>query len=250
MLLKNCVPAFITEDIEDFDIIYKIQQEEIDKLNHDIKEALAQFFVYRATWGIRDWEMFLALVTDNTKDLGDRQANIIAKLRGQGTSTVKAIENVAQSFVNDDKVKVIEDNPNSIFIIDFHSDKVKKISDIENAIDEIKPAHLDYKIAITEEKTLLLETKIKEYPYPWFMCGTFQCGTKPDIENFGIKISTELNVNTHRKDALQRTLMCGDESPLNKTIKIADVLIDNDGNPIIDNDGNKIIVFKEDKYAW
>lgn len=209
MLLKNCVPGFITEEIEDFEVIYKIQQEEIDKLNKDIREALAQFFVYRATWGIQDWETFLGLVTNSTSQLEDRQAIVIAKLRGQGTSTVQVIENVAQSFVKDDKVTVTEDNPNSSFTIDFYSNNVKNLSSIENAIDEIKPAHLDYDIGITEEKTLLLETKIKEYPYLWYMCGTFLCGTKPDINNLGTKVAAELKANTSDKDTKQKYNMAG-----------------------------------------
>ncbi len=218
MLLKNCVPLFITEEIEDFEVIYKIQQEEIDKLNKDIREALAQFFVYRATWGIQDWETFLGLVTNSTSQLEDRQSSVIAKLRGQGTSTVQVIENVAQSFVKDDKVTVIEDNPNSRFIIDFNSDKVKKISDIEKAVGEIKPAHLDYDIGITEEKTVVINTKIKEYLYPWYMCGTFLCGTKPDINNLGTKVVAELKANTNDKDTKQKYNMSGTFSTGGDTI--------------------------------
>lgn len=217
MLLKNCVPGFITEEIEDFEVIYKIQQEEIYKLNKDIKEALAQFFVYRATWGIKDWEKFLGLVTNSTRQLEDRQASVIAKLRGQGTSTVQVIEDVAKSFVDDGNAKVIEDNPNSRFIIDM-PDKVKKISDIEKAIDEIKPAHLDYDIGITEEKTLLFNTKIKEYLYPWYMCGTFLCGTKPDINNLGTKVATEIKANTNNKNTNQKYPIAGTFSTGGDTI--------------------------------
>lgn len=143
LLLKNCVPSFITEEIEDFEVIYKIQQEEIDKLNQDIKEAFSQFFVYRATWGIQDWETFLNIIIDNSKTLEERQATVIAKLRGQGTSTVEQIKNVCLAFV--DNVEIVEHNPESYFDTNviLNGELPYTLDSMYSAIDEIKPAHLD-----------------------------------------------------------------------------------------------------------
>jgi uncharacterized protein YmfQ (DUF2313 family) len=208
VLLKDYVPFFVAE-IQEFEKIYEGQQVEIDQLSLDIEDLKKQCFVLTATWGIILWEYFVGIQIDNSKSIEERRSRILAKLRGQGTSTVEVIKQVAQSFISDDKVDIIEDNFNYSFTIDFYSNKIKNLFNIESAINEIKPAHLDYKISITEEKTLLLETKTKEYPYPWYMCGTFLCGTKPDIDNLGINVTAELKANTNNKSTKQKYSIAG-----------------------------------------
>lgn len=175
MLLKNCVPVFITEEIEDLEIIYKIQQEEIEKLNIEIKEALSQFFVNKATWGIKDWETFVGVIADSSKALEERQARVIAKLRGQGTSTVEAMEKIAESFIPDGKVDVIEHNSEYYFEIHLESDTgfPHELKGLDESIDEVKPAHLGVKYELISQiiEKMLYSTSmisgenVTVYPY-------------------------------------------------------------------------------------
>lgn len=144
MQLKNYVPFFIA-DIKEFNEIYAAEDKELNKIKLDIKDLKAQCFVNTATWGLKYWEELLNIPVDLTKNIEYRRSTIIAKLRGQGTTTVKMIKNVAESFSNGE-VEVIEDNKNYRFIIKFVGTKgvPPNMSDLENAIEEIKPAHLSY----------------------------------------------------------------------------------------------------------
>lgn len=69
-------------------------------------------------------------------------------------------------------------------------------------------SHLDSVIGVISDE-LKLETKYKEYPYPYWMCGTFLCGTKPDVNTLGTKVTTELKANTNNKNTKQKYPIAG-----------------------------------------
>ncbi|BCZ48418.1 hypothetical protein psyc5s11_44850 [Clostridium gelidum] len=71
-----------------------------------------------------------------------------------------------------------------------------------------KRSHLDSIIGVISDE-LKLETKYKEYSYPFFMCGAFLCGTKPDANTLGTKVTTELNTVTNNTTTMQKYNMAG-----------------------------------------
>lgn len=148
MQLKNYLPSFIFN--EEFKGLIKAQQLEIDTYNFKIEDLIKQCFVNTATWGLKYWEEFLGIKIDLNKDIEFRRTRIIAKLRGQGTTTAKLIKNVAESFVNGE-VEVIEDNAKYMFTVKFVGIKgiPPNLQDLENSIEEIKPAHLAFKFQYT-----------------------------------------------------------------------------------------------------
>lgn len=116
---------------------------ELDTLNRDVADVLAQFFIDTATWGLTYWERELGLVTDETKPIEQRRAVVRSKLRGIGTVTVELIKNVALAYENGE-VAVTEDNANYTIVVQFISalGVPDSIGDIQNAIREIIPAHM------------------------------------------------------------------------------------------------------------
>lgn len=154
MLLKDYVPSFIAE-IQEFKSIYEGQQVEIDKLSSDIDDLKQQCFIMTATWGILLWETFVDIPIDNSKTIEERRSRVLAKLRGEGTSTVEVIKHVAQSFVQDGQVDVIEHNSEYYFEIALKSNAgfPYELTGLYDSIGEIKPAHLGdiYKlVAVTQ----------------------------------------------------------------------------------------------------
>ncbi|WP_159449954.1 putative phage tail protein [Clostridium massiliodielmoense] len=173
MLLKNYVPFFIYK-IKEIQNIYNAQQKEIDKLNLDVKDLKAQCFVNTATWGLNLWEEFVGIDTDTRKSIEERRASILAKLRGQGTTTIKVIEEIAKAYA--DRVGVTEHNKESYFTIDLESiDKgfPYSLNSLYNIIEEIQPAHLEavYNLISTTNSKLNLATTLLSaetttiYPY-------------------------------------------------------------------------------------
>lgn len=113
------------------------------------EDLRAQFFLSSATWGLQLWEWVYGIETDLTKDAELRRSVVAAKIRGKGTTTVEMIKNTAEAYVNG-LVDVIEYNSEYRFEIVMMSviGIPPSIEDLKATIDEIKPAHLDYRIII------------------------------------------------------------------------------------------------------
>lgn len=172
MLLKDYLPLFISENNE-FSAIYDILQSEIDELKIESDDLRKQFFIPTATWGISIWENLTGVITDTTKSIEERRANVLAKLRGLGTSTVEVIKQIAQSFVKE--AEVIEHNSEYCFEIDLfsHNGFPYELNGLYTSIEEIKPAHLGVKyklISITNSSIYFAIMSVSGEDttiYPW-----------------------------------------------------------------------------------
>ncbi|SFC63714.1 putative phage tail protein [Clostridium uliginosum] len=172
MLLKDYVPFFISQ-VKEISNIYNVQQIEIDKLNLDVKDLLNQCFVESTTWGIKYWEEFVGIIPDSSKKIENRRSRVLARLRGEGTTTIEVIKQIAKSFIND--IEVIENNKNYSFEVDLKTyNAFPNILDpLYTAIEEVKPAHLgvDYKlISIVENELYFGGTRVTGEiitVYPW-----------------------------------------------------------------------------------
>lgn len=103
-----------------------------------------QLLVNTSTWGLKLWEKLYGLDTDLSKSEKDRRSRILSKMRGKGTTTRDMIKNLAKSFVNG-SIEVKESPETNSFIIQFGDIGVPPLlDDLSAAIDEIKPAHLQY----------------------------------------------------------------------------------------------------------
>ena len=104
-----------------------------------------QLNVETATWGLETWERALGLTVDVSKPYDYRRSRIKSKLRGQGTTTVAMIQSVAESFSNG-QVDVIEQPGAYHFDVKFTGTIgiPPNMDDLTAAIEEIKPAHLEY----------------------------------------------------------------------------------------------------------
>ncbi len=152
MQLKNYVPSFLSGD-KILSKVYEEQQKQVDSTNEDIQDLTNQCFVETATWGLDTWEKELGIQSNIGDSYSIRRSRILAKLRGQGTTTIEAIKNICKSFVED--VEVIEHNPEYYFQINLlsHSGFSKGFDTLYDSVREVKPSHLnvDYILrAITE----------------------------------------------------------------------------------------------------
>ncbi len=133
---------------------------EFDQARAAIADILSQFYLETATWGLDLWEAFLGLRTIPGKPDGQRRSLIVSKIRGMGTVTVAMIQNVAESYVNG-TVDVIDSPSTYSFIVKFVDARgiPPNLSDIETAIEEIKPAHL----AVAYQFTYTLYGELKTW---------------------------------------------------------------------------------------
>lgn len=158
MQLRNLVPSEIIE-IKDIEEIYKAQQVKLDKSELDIKDLFNQFSVNTCTWGIVLWEKFIGILSDSSKSLEERKARLLAKLRGQRTTTKEVIKEICLLFA--EEANVIEHNEDYWFEtnLETHSGFTNFIDVLIESIEELKPAHLGVKYTLTSIK----EYKITHY---------------------------------------------------------------------------------------
>lgn len=101
------------------------------------------FAASASAWGLDFWENDLGLVSYAGKPDDQRRSRIISKLRGIGTVTIRLMKNVADSYVYG-TIEVIEHPESYSFTIKFVAPLgiPANIADLQEAIEEIKPAHL------------------------------------------------------------------------------------------------------------
>lgn len=143
--LARYAPPFLAE-LREMAEIYRTQGYEVGQLEHDLRDLLDQCFISTATWGLIRWENVYGVTTNLSLSYEQRREILMAKLRGQGTTTRKMIEETAAAF-SGGEVKVIEDNPNSLFIIQFVGIKgiPRNMQAFITMLEDIKPAHLTYR---------------------------------------------------------------------------------------------------------
>lgn len=138
--LLGYLPHYARES-EVFREIMKAEQIEFDKLDLDIKDLEKQLSIDTATWGLVIYEKELGIKTDLNKPLEERRSVIKSKWRGTGKVDRVLIKSVVDAYTNggvdvgfDGRITVTFNDVKGI---------PPNMSDVYNAIDEIKPTHLN-----------------------------------------------------------------------------------------------------------
>ena len=116
----------------------------LDKLDDEVKELEANMTLTNTTLSqIARREAEFGVASDNTKPIVQRRAVLIAKLRGQGTTTPAFICNVAASF---EYGEVSVDESSAPYTVRIIFESVigipPNMEDFIRTIEEVKPAHL------------------------------------------------------------------------------------------------------------
>lgn len=119
------------------------------KLREDYEDLIQNLNISTAESMLPLWEKMYG-INDAQKSKEERRSAIMAKMRGQGTTTVSMIKSVAESF-SGGTVEIVEDNENYKFQVRFTGQNgiPPNMSDLKKAIQEIKPAHLAVEFVYT-----------------------------------------------------------------------------------------------------
>lgn len=118
---------------------------EIDEYKQGLNVILQAMYVTTAPdWALDIWEQELGLASFAGKPLNQRRSRIISKIRGIGTVTVRLVKSVAESYAYG-TVSVTEHPEQYSFTIKFLDSRgiPPNYADLQAAIEEIKPAHLE-----------------------------------------------------------------------------------------------------------
>lgn len=143
-MLKDSLPQFVRE-MKEMAFLLDVNQDEIDRMEAFIEEMIKQFWISSATYSIEDWEKEFGIEKNSTFTLGQRRAQILAKLNTRAPSTVRMIENLVVKVLGEQRVEVVEDYENYSFAIIIKSDCVfENMLIAGEAVRKARPAHLNY----------------------------------------------------------------------------------------------------------
>ncbi len=171
MSLINYLPLSYRE-CENTKELQKAFELQVDEMNKNVADLLEQVFVENCNWGIELWEKYLDIPINPLETLAMRKNTVIAKLKGQGVSTVERIKTVTESYTRS-PVTVVEHFDQYWFEVSMYSSS--DIDDlliyIKSAIEEIKPAHLNfqYELIYTKHKDLkpYNHQSLNQYTHWW-----------------------------------------------------------------------------------
>lgn len=138
------IPSFVSEQPENKEI-KKVTDIEDKECREFIQDIIHQCFIETATWGLRVWEELYGIPVDANKDIKFRRSVIKSKMRGQSTTTIKNLKNVAESFSNGE-VEIIENLDEYTFGIKFVGNRgiPPNMDDLINSLHENIPCYLVY----------------------------------------------------------------------------------------------------------
>lgn len=142
--IARYAPPFLSE-IRELKAIYEAEGYAAGLLEHELSDLLDQCFISTSTWGLTRWEQVYGLATNMALSYEQRREILLAKLRGQGTTTAQMIKETAETF-SGGEIEVIEDNPNHHFTVRFIGIKgiPRNMNAFISMLEDIKPAHLAY----------------------------------------------------------------------------------------------------------
>ena len=190
--------------------IIEAEQKERDILVEEIEDVLRQMYVLTATWGLDYWENMLCLPRGTGKTYEERRSIILTKMRGSKTTTIEVVKQLAYSFFDVENVTVEEDNAHYIFNITLENAKFESsnFSDLINAIELYKPAHLNYSFTFASKGTVVINSNQRIALSKLPECNTFRVGTwwKPYSDGYG-NIGKVIQARTY--DGYSNLPICG-----------------------------------------
>ena len=173
---------------------------EINNLYSKVDSTIDQLYVNSATWALSEWEKFAGIKkTDGT--IEQRRARVASKLKAKGTTTLEVMKSLCKSYSEDIRVTEIFNEYKILLELVITKDEdIPKTYDFANmneAIWEIKPAHLNHELEINNSRKLNIKTNYEDVKFKYIPCncayaGEFQPNTyNKDSELINLKPSVE-----------------------------------------------------------
>lgn len=119
----------------------------VDQAQRDKDITLEQLFPSTASgWGLALWEEAYGIPVDKTQSDQQRRQRILGKIKGVGTTTVARILALAQVYWPQSQVVEIPPEYRFEIVMTGTAGNVPYLEDFSAAVNEMKPAHLDWAI--------------------------------------------------------------------------------------------------------
>lgn len=136
------LPSFY-HGIRDMKAIANAEGAELDKLDESLVDLIDQYYPETATWALSRYEQDLSIPVNPSKPLEQRRSVVISKMRGSGKVSASMLKNVAQAYERG-SIEVSVQPAEYKVTIHFRDTLgiPPNLSDLQSAIEAIKPAHM------------------------------------------------------------------------------------------------------------
>ena len=169
---------------------------ETNNLYSKVEGTTNQLYVSSSTWALGEWEKF-AGVKKTDGSIEQRRARVIAKLKAKGTTTLEVLEAVCNIYAS--KVEIEEIYNEYALMISLAEEKDSfnpieyRLNDMNEAIWEVKPAHLNHYFKFSQSRKLGIKTNYDDVTIKYIPCnscyaGQFQPNTynrENELQNLG-----------------------------------------------------------------
>lgn len=143
--ITRYLPPFLKKD-PNFRAVCDSCSWEHENIRKAILDALDQFFVERATWGLEMWERVLAIPTNPLESTEMRRKTIRLKLRQPGSVTDEFMTKLVNQYISDAQGVVLSFPSEYRIEILYHGGTVLDYPKLRDAINLYIPAHIGYKL--------------------------------------------------------------------------------------------------------
>ena len=152
---------------------------ETNNLYSKVEGTTNQLYVNTATWALCEWEKF-AGVKKTSGSIEQRRSRVIAKLKAKGTTTLEVLEAVCNIYAS--KVEIEEIYNEYALMISLAEEKDSfnpieyRLNDMNEAIWEIKPAHLNHHFSFSQSRKLGVQTNYEDITIKYIPCNSCYAG--------------------------------------------------------------------------
>lgn len=113
-----------------------------------VYDLLAQLNLQTATWALELYERDYGLSTDVSQSFTERRSRIAAKMRGAGTATIAALQNIADAYVNGTS-QITDLAQLFTLCVQFHGEYgvPSNLEACQKALEAARPAHMQLQYA-------------------------------------------------------------------------------------------------------
>lgn len=174
-VLKRSVP-YETNCSYIFNEVFNADANKFDEIEVTTKDFLMQLFPQTATWGLAIWEKLCGLTINPKLSIEARRGKIITKLSRISPMTIFELKRILSYFADTIDVKEYPNDYSFDVTFGSYSSIGDKLSEMYEIIEEVKPAHLDFR-AIFDYVTVLNIIVNFNVWYTGILprCGTIAC---------------------------------------------------------------------------
>lgn len=183
--LLNHLPPYEQES-EVFQEIMKAMEAEFDELFFDIEDLDKQLNPDTATWGLAILEKELGLPISPDLDINTRRSLIKSRLLMQPPGSKTKLVEILKTFVETAEIEEHFSEYRFDVILKTRDTLGEKVPHVRRAIEEFKPAHLDYMFVMCYLTDLLVTGNFTRwFSIPFGICGTRDISGNKHISTIG-----------------------------------------------------------------